>query len=184
MTIMVLGLALLAACSLPTDPDMAQRVANIEGRVADLEAARAQTDDGQVSNQAQAEADQADQGDATDQGQDDALSEKEMFAAEVAREELGQQLQAAVPDAEIDDLRFDDATETLVVSARAEGTDIDGAWQMAQALAPLWEELDGFQPVLDLKVGDVRCACSARLMKDVLTGTADRAAWEGACGEA
>ncbi|HUG84119.1 MAG TPA: hypothetical protein VMM13_06115 [Euzebya sp.] len=177
-TTTVLGLALLftTACSAPPDPAMAERMANIEGRVADLEAAGTQA--GQ-----DAATDPGDD-DAAEPGGGDALSEKEMFAAQVAEEDLGAQLQAEVADAEISDLRFDDATETLVVSARAGGTDLDGAWQMAQALARLWEDLDQFQPVLDLKVGDVRCACSSRLMKDVLAGAADRSAWEGACQEA
>ena len=67
----------------------------------------------------------------------------------------------------VDEVRFDPITDSLVIRARGGEDAQQGAWQAAQAVAPLFAELDAYAPIVDLKVDDVRCACSTPLMKEI-----------------
>lgn len=166
--VLTVTVALLAsACTTGGDATTDQRLAQVEHRVAQLEAAVGGTGGPDVA--------------AAGQVAEDAPSQKEAFARAVAEDRLATLLADAEGVGEVTDLRFDAATDTLVVQTTAEGDDGDAAWQAAQQLADLWDDLTAYQPVLDLKVGEVRCACSATLMKGVAAGSADRTVWESAC---
>lgn len=169
----IVMLALAAGCSTAPDADLPARMADLEGRVADVEAAIAQPATSQPVAPAQGTPQQAAP---EDEGQE-AIPEKDEFVS--AATDTAVKREAGLDDAEVS---FVDDTDTLVVRApSAQDGDLDRAWDAAQRLADLWEDLDTFQPVLDLKVGEVRCACSAKLMTDIAEGAADRATWETAC---
>lgn len=166
LTIPVAALLLIAGCATAgLDPDTAARIARIEERVADLERQR-----GQPATAAPGGAEER-----------AATEEKAAFAAAAGPSRVSEQLQDVDAVAGVDEVRFEEATDTLVVQLSSTGDDLEAAWTAAQGLSTLWRDLDSFQPVLDLKVGEVRCACSSKLMKDVASGVADRAAWEVAC---
>lgn len=170
ITALMLGLLLLASACTTPEVETATRLANLEQRMAQLEADRDVTG-AAPDAPAPVEAD----------GEQPELEEPEKaaFAAAALDDSLKERLAL---DSEVA-IRFVEATNTLVVRAESGSQpDLDAAWSAAQELAELWGGLEVYQPVLDLAIGDVRCACSAKLMKDVKDEVADRDVWEQACG--
>ncbi len=170
--LLLVGVLLASACAAPSEDteaiaDLSDRITGLESEVAGL------SDDIEVALAAPTSSDGS-----------TLETEKAEFAAAVAdpltiANAIMEQSNGLVA---VEEVRFDPITDSLVIRARGGEDAQQGAWQAAQAVAPLFAELDAYAPIVDLKVDDVRCACSTPLMKEIAAERVDRSVWESTCG--
>lgn len=76
-----------------------------------------------------------------------------------------------IPIETVDLFEFNPDADTLTMSASSdfstEQYHHDGAWSAARYLAGLYRNLDEYQPILDLRVEDVRYVCPGHVMREL-----------------
>lgn len=107
-------------------------------------------------------------------------------AIEDNRVAMAEDLEGNVAEIETVDLfTFSPDTDTiqLAASSRFNGEEYhhDGAWAAARLLAGLYESLDVYQPIFDVRIDTAHYICPGHIMRDLQQRRLDRDGWRAAC---